>query len=778
MKRMRTILKGNHGASLIAVIVAIMFITAIGGIITQITMTNIRMKEIESSGKVNFYSAEKVVDDLSSGLNSKASVAMKDAYIETLSDYRNVMVAGSNVQKDFSVRYLTRLKELFANSDTPTYIRKDPSDVTSELVFESGKCDFDTVKACLTDNTTSLIKDADKIDYELDYVEEVFILKNIHMTYIDKGYETNIHTDMVFHTPVLNFSGSNMIMDFMRYSLIADDQINVSAGATQVVVDGNVYAGVNGILCNSTPEASKIVEAGPGKDADNLARAALLKDGNVTDDSLKCPKFIGKMIVTRGKIDAGLNSSWIVGSPSSKIWAGDIEANGKNSDLRLFGNIYVEDDLALNAKNSAISIYGNYYGYNFQKEYDALQTGLHSDAAFSSAMLINARNSKLDLSNVQYLMLAGRTYISRKGGSTLDGNPVNKDIPMGESISVRSNQMAYFVPTAFVDTTTCMFREEGGEKTGLIECAKYMGVNVSDIENNVNSAANVTAYKYLDDGEKTIYYLNFKNENSANAFFAAYANGYWKDKVETYAEDYVHDDALILGSNTLYTLKGDLLYRDGTTKKLKEQKIDLTSAQTFWNEGGIYWNHIKKLAQSYKALQTSLEQYPISVPEKVRIYDASNNVSKSASPLIYNLLKVSDLINSIPGDNPNDKSYIDSSDGIDETVILRKGNLTLDSTYTGGIAIVDGDVTITGTFDGMVMATGKITLCSNAKLTANETKVSRMFTKDMNRKNASGSDSKFSQYFINFNNFTESVIGEIKVSDFLSYDNWTKTEEN
>ena len=67
------------------------------------------------------------------------------------------------------------------------------------------------------------------------------------------------------------------------------------------------------------------------------------------------------------------------------------------------------------------------------------------DADFSSAMIINAKNSKLDISGLSYLLLAGRTYIS--SGNT------GKDVPMGESISVRANQLAYNVDKTYLNTT-------------------------------------------------------------------------------------------------------------------------------------------------------------------------------------------------------------------------------------------------------------------------------------------------------------------------------------
>ena len=62
-------LKGkNDGASLLAVIVALIFVGVLGIVITNITIMNIQMKEVEQSGKKNFYNAESVVNTVKSGL--------------------------------------------------------------------------------------------------------------------------------------------------------------------------------------------------------------------------------------------------------------------------------------------------------------------------------------------------------------------------------------------------------------------------------------------------------------------------------------------------------------------------------------------------------------------------------------------------------------------------------------------------------------------------------------------------------------------------------------
>lgn len=101
--------------------------------------------------------------------------------------------------------------------------------------------------------------------YEVDYGAGTFTLKGVQIRYKDaQDYETTIKTDLVFSTPKMNFSGSGQVQEFMRYALIADRQINI--GAQNVTVDGNVYAGADGIYAstggNGTIKGRRFLHAG------------------------------------------------------------------------------------------------------------------------------------------------------------------------------------------------------------------------------------------------------------------------------------------------------------------------------------------------------------------------------------------------------------------------------------------------------------------------------------------------------------------------------------
>lgn len=757
----------NRGASLMAVLVSMIFVGVIGMMIAQLTITNIQLKEAERASKVNFYSAEAVMDDLTSGLNNRAATALQTAYNEALANYRDTMVEGADLQKQFTRTYLDALETVFRNTDASlAYNVKFESDnltrkyvigyYKTDVIKESFSCydpkyiDYtglsgSEVEALKTQMAGYLYSYPVTPAYHIDYENGTFTLKDVDVRFTDSmGYETHISTDIVFHTPEINFTGSNVIKDFMRYSLIADTGILINAA--NVKVDGNAYAGHNGII------------------------------GELNGSAL----FKGNTVVTRGTITAKSGSNLTIGEGTTKLWAENIKTvgDGTASKLKLNGNLYISDDLTLEGKNSEVYLAGNYYGYNFQEKYTG-KLGVDS-AAYSSAIMINGKNSTLDLTNTNYLLLSGRTYISR--GSYTGSS--NQDVMLGESLSVRTNQLAYFVPDSFLTADGSDFDPTGG----IASYAKYLGMDsyASDIEAWLNPAKPVVAYHYPDEGtEKICYYLNFKDEQSANDFFSAYAMEN-QNNVQGYAQDYVSENALIINDSVIYTLKGDILYREealaGTEqdKTIYEKHVEIGSGD--WEPNGIYFSYANRLGITYKCLQMYLEESRTDITaEDIRFPD---NNDKTQTPLMNNLMDVDLFRNSVDDSDGTDDlinnkfSYMSGTRGIMLVDNVDSGTpYIVPTSHTEGIIIASGDVRVDGTFNGMIIAGGTITFSSNASVTADEMMVSQMFSKDVAGMYTADGSPLFAHYFRDYNTFSESVIGMIEIERFTSYEDWTKTEE-
>ena len=757
MRQKLSLKNENRGASLLAVLIILVVVSAIAVVITKITITNIQMKEVERGTKKNFYSAEEIMDDLHTGAAGKSAEAMKTAYEIVMQNYVSNKKAGKNLQDEFKKQYMKALEDLFwdgstALQQTPVTYAAPSVDVT----YSVSKYNRDTLKTCISDASAQacLQTDAASAEYDADYKKGTLTLKNVKIVYKDStDYETTITTDLVFTTPEMNFTGGDQIKEFMKYSLIADNSINV--GVDSVTVGGNVYAGAGGIKTSGTGDAS----------------------------------FDGRVVLTRGDITADGGTKLSIGNGKSSVWAENIVANGQPKGtenlsetelasqdpytLSIQGNCYVADDLSLDKAKSRVKISGNYYGYNFQEDYGV--QNLSKDAQFSSAMMVNGRDSKLNLEGISYLMLAGRTFISRGSGDNA-GN-TNNDILMGESLAARTNQLAYYVPKEYIDAGTLCFTSDG--------LAKYKtDTGIADVQDYL-AAQQVVAYHYVDvvSGNTTNYYLNFADENKANAFFAAYCEDKQGAKNSQYATKYLTEDAIVLDKTRIFTLKGDIMYRDKKNAVLKEQKVTIDDNKWTRTDSsmGVYFKFCSELAVRYKALELGLtESNAAAQVDDVRLRDTSNKIDKTVNPMFLTLIDKAGLEADVPAGVSSEKIVADQvlSDGAHHQAAILVNNSAdttpyqIPANYTQGIVVATGNVYVGHDFTGLIISGGNITFAANAKVDADETMVVEMFAADLKL-----STPEFSQYFNDYKaggSIAGILNGKIDAGTYLTYENWKR----
>ena len=734
--------KDDRGASLLAVLILMVVVSAIAVVITKITIVNIQMKEVERGTKKNFYSADAIMDDLRTGAREQAETALENAYADVLQHYVDYTSGGKNAQDVFKQNYMNGLEKYFADP------MKTPVDTTNEqgnVVYRVAGYDADKVKGCILDGTQQgcFVAPADP-KYEIDYGTGTFTLKDVRVVYKDaQDYETTITTDLVFSTPDMNFSGQSQVKEFMKYALIADDQINVNA--SNVTVDGSVYAGVGGIVAS----------------------------GNGTGE-LK-----GRMILTRGDIVADMGSALKVGDGNSSIWAENIMTTGKSAaTLNVNGNMYVADDLALNAKESKVTLQGNYYGYNFQKNYGAGDT-VATDADFSSAIMINGKSSSLNIQNLKYLLLAGRTFISRGNNSS------NTDIQMGESIAARTNQLAYYVSDKYVKTEN----GEGvvlkwndaqnvriGEKEypiGESDYAASIHVDPVKLDGWLNHANPIVPYYYTNGVN---YYLNFKSQQDANEFYAAYYAGN-TGKAGGFAGTYLDKNALIIDEHNkvIMTLSGDIMYRTKPEEMFQEKEVTI-EPDNWKDSAGLLWDYCSKLAVSYKSLELGLKDFGQSVtPDQVRFSVTDENghekIDKSIDPLFDKLIDRSALQEEIAKHkNPGDAGFTVYHPADDVYLIDNTGVYDLPTSITKGIVVATGSVKVSGNFEGLIISGGKVTFDANVQVKGNKLLVSNLFKEDQSRKAP-----LFSKFFRDCSGTAASNIsGQLDLDSYINYDEWKK----
>lgn len=734
--------KDDRGASLLAVLIIMVVVSAIAVVITKITIVNIQMKEVERGTKKNFYSADAIMDDLRTGAREQAEAALENAYVDVLQHYVDYTSGGKNAQDVFKQNYMNGLEKYFADP------MKTPVDTTNEqgnVGYRVAGYDADKVKGCILDGTQQgcFVAPADP-KYEIDYGAGTFTLKDVRVVYKDaQDYETTITTDLVFSTPDMNFSGQSQVQEFMKYALIADDQVNINA--MNVYVGGSIYAGAGGI--QSTGSGSGRLE--------------------------------GKIILTRGDIVADMGSTLMVGNGNSSIWAENLMTTGKSAaTLDVNGNIYVADDLALNAKESKVKLQGNYYGYNFQKNYGAGDT-VATDADFSSAIMINGKSSSLNIQNLKYLLLAGRTFIARGNNSS------NTDIQMGESIAARTNQLAYYVSDKYVKTengegVVLKWNDAQNVRIGKTEYpigesdyAASIHVDPVKLDGWLNHANPIVPYYYTNGVN---YYLNFKSQQDANEFYAAYYAGN-TGKAGGLAGTYLDKDALIIDENNkmIMTLSGDIMYRTKPEEMFQEKAVTI-KPDNWKDSAGLLWDYCSKLAVSYKSLELGLKDSGQSVtPDQVRFSVTDENghekIDKSIDPLFDKLIDRSALQEEIAKHkNPGDTGYAVYKPAADVYLIDNTGVYDLPTSITKGIVVATGSVKVSGNFEGLIISGGKVTFDANVQVKGNKLLVSNLFKEDQSRQAP-----LFSKFFRDCSGTAASNIsGQLDLDSYINYDEWKK----
>ena len=727
--------KDDRGASLLAVLILMVVVSAIAVVITKITIVNIQMKEVERGTKKNFYSADAIMDDLRTGAREQAETALENAYVDVLQHYVDYTSGGKNAQDVFKQKYMNGLENYFADP------MKTPVDTTNHegnVVYRVAGYDTGKVKGCILDGTQQdcFVAPADP-KYEIDYGAGTFTLKGVRVVYKDaQDYETTITTDLVFSTPDMNFSGQSQVKEFMKYALIADQQININAG--NVTVNGSAYAGKDGILANNN---------GSGVIA-------------------------GKTIITRGDIATKEGCALSIGNGNSSIWAENIQTTGNSSStINIDGTAYVADDLALNGRESRVTLKGRYYGYNFQKNYGTGDT-VSTDADYSSAIMINGKNSNLDMKGLKYLMLAGRTFISRKTDTK------NSDILMGESLAARTNQLAYYVPAEYVDTATgkFLYREAGGTGIqaydGMQEYATRINIAKDDLEAMLNSERPLVPYYY---SGGVNYYLNFKSQQDANKFFSTYFDQN-SGKIAGMAGGYLDKDALIINNNLIMTLNGDIMYRTASDAAFQEKAVTIQPDN--WIDGtGLFWNFCSKMAVRYKSLELGLKDNGQGVTvDNVRIMGTDENgheiVDKGVDPLFDKLIDRAAMVQEIEAHNTSSNPAIRVYNPVADVYLIENDakEYRLSNAIAQGIVVATGDVVVEGNFDGLIISGGRVSFNDNASLKSNKLLVTDLFTEDQKR-----TTPLFSQFFRDCPTSAAANISTgFDFDSYISYDGWKK----
>lgn len=217
--------KKNQGFSLLTVIVAVAFIGILGLLILYIAMANFQMKITDMKGKDSFYTAEKALEEVRTGLQEDVGEAMSVAYIKVLETYsKDSDVSSADATLD-ELRQAS-FKELFVKelvsrlkygSDTSQYSLEKLNgylDLTNEENFDETK------------ETVLITNPSDKSPKMVKDVKNGVVLKNLKAIYVDaKGRASIIETDIRLGIPKIQFPTPSTLPDLMNMIVVANKGI-------------------------------------------------------------------------------------------------------------------------------------------------------------------------------------------------------------------------------------------------------------------------------------------------------------------------------------------------------------------------------------------------------------------------------------------------------------------------------------------------------------------------------------------------------------------------
>lgn len=693
--------KNNKGISLITVIVVVSLVAIMASVVLYSASLNYRMKATNVQTKETFYSAETAMDEVKAGLMQLESNALKEAYVTVLEAYGSKTPAER--KKEFSEKY----KEVLAAA------LKDPANPSQYKV--------DILKSYLvetqltTDESGNPVSGAD-ITYkgapELYVNDDKTILKNLVVTYYgEAGSVSIIETDIALNYPQAEFEESAILPGLSEFALIAGKGIEITGGITNI--NGGVYAGENGLSVTTGTQLTV--------DSAEL----FITPGNIS------VKDAGKLLL----------------KDSISVWAKNILVD--NASLEIDGNTYVANDLKLE-KNAAVKLSGTYYGYGNPESakhaasVDASKVD-ENPSEYSSAILINGVKSSLDMLGIERLMLAGNAYVATKEQDITNNH---RNIVMGESLGVKSNQLIYLIPAGSIGIgNDGTMLESGGcnpmpleRYEALKSEIKYdllqaygsesqviSGMGVSDMETAIEKAmvnhyleiselggnlasAGVKEYTtafYPNGSSATVYlYMVFEDMESENAYFRNYCSQN-SEKVRRYMNVYAESIQINEAMESV-VLNGNIAYSKDTGLGLLRDNFRMESA-----ENQDYIKYVQEEYQNtFAALTSALNEN----------YDALTINQRSKEPF-ENLVNESAITTggtSIAAGNK--KTFTGTRTGNGCIVVNNEGDtaFVVDDSIgiTEGIIIATGDVVLQKSFRGLILAKGKISSIANATISA------------------------------------------------------------
>lgn len=691
----------NRGASFVMVVVAMAIVAVLAVTVLWIALMNLQMKVTDKKNTDNFYSAEGVLDQICTGLQGDISKAYSAGYTKVMENYSDSSINEAGRQSNFAQEYLKSLK---------TSLEYDSTGMT----FNMGKL-IQYVDPKLRENKENqpraIIKSTNADVYgngKLKVYQNRVVLNGLRVEYTDeKGFKSIIETDISLGVPSMSFTASGGVPELFTYSLVGNEGLDIISGLNKVNLSGNLYAGCENAAGTGTSTTSVTIPNNATLDVKDTSYMIAEGDIEVGD-------FAGKDTATIKKNMAGVhNNSTLSVDSQCQLWTSNINVNG--AAVKLDGMTYVADDMTLKGTGSKVTLGKN--NKNNNAKYVGFGNGGANKenpvAGDSSAIIINGREASLDMSNIRELMLAGTAYINTQAIVNSSGTK-NSNVAMGESISVKGDQIAYLVPPECIGTSgdgadakslynknPLSYKEYKDITATGQDQTKYTEINT----NVVSTKTGKVLSAYLPEGrtiDKCIkkvfvpstdnnddglvyYYVNLPTDKAAE-YYSDYF-GADSDKLNRYTKFYT-DSIQVNEAASIYTAGNYSIY-DGSNLSLLKGIADGVDMDA----------QSDALQRTYTALNSKLLTNYADLP--------ANAASVS---LFTNIVNNTNLLQIVP--NSGNKHIFETEyQGKKYQAIVKNGNYTYDAndkSHNVDIIVATGDVTLEADFTGTIVAKGRI----------------------------------------------------------------------
>ena len=800
----------DKGSAMVVVIIAMAFIGILASVLMYMSLLNYQMKANNLQAKDNFYSAETVLDEIRVHMEEQVSASLGDAYTQILVNYDDTSVS----EKESKLRYafLSSMQKAYQCSDTASLnyynleklfnslspeVKKNTELQTSDGVNSyTIKMVGGVVQTTGTNGSGVAVGDLPK--GQLTLFTDGLSFQKLKVIYTDaNGYVSVIQTDIRVKMPDMSFAQAVSLPSLTSMSLVAQKNIQVVAESgkfSDAKIAGSFYAD-KVLVGNEDDTNSKYVTL--------TLEEPTEPTGKENDD---------KRMVAATELYLGKGAT-LESDSYGELWAGKITMHGAatstgSANMNFKGNdVYVAGDLRIDGANNNFTA-GSLVDENYSGQYIGFGTGKNGD---SSAIVVNGTGTDIDLSSLINLTLAGNTYIATKTAKDnltgADGNlngssSDRKDILMGQSIAVKSDQLAYLVPGDLIKQGSNPVTREQADTMGntavdFNAASSMLGGNslasygiTKFITNGSSDSQGVrTFYKRLNSKITIVYYyVSFDSSTQAGREAAnRYLQDYYKvnkSTMDAYASIYTDGIKIRNQSAGAYImhLAGNVVMfdKDQTTGNYNGSLLNATLGSDQSNIG--YKQQLAADDSKFKALCKKL----------IDGYEQLSPSEKADAANVYSNLVNKDEITSFTGVvrgtglAVDTEKYFESSAYPDCKAVIVSGDYTYPEAghdFKSGIIIATGDVKIQDRkeFNGVILAGGDILLGQNVKVTPDKEAVLRALTYSKEITGSGGGQKEY--HVVDFliggdgylqNNNKTYLNSDINLGDLIVYENWQK----